>query len=321
VSFRGKTHTLQVPEDERTVDDLHARLEELTGVAPAQQKLLVKGKRIPTVQDSDGDGSVDSPTLLDVGIKSGTKITLLGATRDELGGMQKEEDEQRRRERIMRNRAAKGAGAKIRSTGPSSSSSSNYVFHRLEPLAHLPEPATALATLKKLAADPAIRHVMNMHKFSVGLLTELAPHEAPNLLGLNVNAGQAIKLRLRTNQYDGFRSYNELRRVLCHELTHNVWGDHDDNFKELNSRLNREVTEFEQSSHVLGDSGGYHPSSELEAEARAFVLGGPGVAPSRDESVDERRRRVLEATMTRLRKEEEELERSCGTAPPGSSST
>jgi hypothetical protein len=70
---------------------------------------------------------------------------------------------------------------------------------------------------------------MNEHKFSVGLLTELAPHEHPGLLGLNKNAGESILLRLRTDQYDGFRLYSDVRRVLCHELTHNVWGDHDDN--------------------------------------------------------------------------------------------
>lgn len=70
---------------------------------------------------------------------------------------------------------------------------------------------------------------MRKHQFAVGTLTELAPHEHPNLLGLNVSAGQAIKLRLRTNDYEGFRTYKEVRRVLCHELTHNVWGDHDNN--------------------------------------------------------------------------------------------
>ena len=70
---------------------------------------------------------------------------------------------------------------------------------------------------------------MNSHQFSVGLLTELAPHEHPELLGLNENRGQSIKLRIRTDQYDGFRSYREVRKVLCHELTHNVWGDYDNN--------------------------------------------------------------------------------------------
>ena len=85
--------------------------------------------------------------------------------------------------------------------------------------------------MSKLAEDPAIRHIMQKHQFAVGLLTELAPHEQPHLLGLNENAGQAIKLRLRTNDYDGFRPYREVRRVLCHELTHNVWGDHDNNVR------------------------------------------------------------------------------------------
>ena len=118
-----------------------------------------------------------------------------------------------------------------RSTGPSSftSSDSRYTFHRIEPLPHLPNPDAASALLSKLASDPAIRHVMRKHQFAVGVLTELAPHEQPHLLGLNVNAGQAIKLRLRTDAYDGFRLYAEVRRVLCHELTHNVWGDHDNN--------------------------------------------------------------------------------------------
>lgn len=81
----------------------------------------------------------------------------------------------------------------------------------------------------RLANDEAILHVMNSHQFSVGLLTELAPHEHPGLLGLNVNQGQSIKLRIRTDRYDGFRSYKDIRRVLCHELAHNLWGDHDDN--------------------------------------------------------------------------------------------
>jgi len=68
---------------------------------------------------------------------------------------------------------------------------------------------------------------MLIHHFSVGLLTEVAPHEPPDLLGLNINAGQVIKLRLRTALYDGFRSYSDIRRVLCHELAHNVWDDHE----------------------------------------------------------------------------------------------
>lgn len=108
-------------------------------------------------------------------------------------------------------------------------SSVSYKFHSIVPLPHLPRPESATVYLNKLAADPAIQNVMQKHRFSVHTLTELAPHEQPHLLGLNVNSGEAIKLRIRTDEYDGFRPYLEVRRVLCHELTHNVWGDHDDN--------------------------------------------------------------------------------------------
>ena len=54
------------------------------------------------------------------------------------------------------------------------------------------------------------------------------------------------------------------------------------------------------------------PSAELEADAHTHVLGGDDVA-SLVESAEERRRRILSATMSRLRKQEEELEQQCGT--------
>lgn len=92
-------------------------------------------------------------------------------------------------------------------------------------------------------------------------------------------------------------------------------------FQELNSQLNREVAEFERSAregtnYLAGVGDTYEPSSELEAEARAHVLGGSGVQPGThtDLSREERRQMVLQATMNRLRKEEEELEQHCGTA-------
>ncbi|OBZ70994.1 hypothetical protein A0H81_09494 [Grifola frondosa] len=50
--------------------------------------------------------------------------------------------------------------------------------------------------------------------------------KVPHLLGLNVNAGQAVKPQLCTGVYDGFRAYAE--------------------FKELNSTLNHELAQFER---------------------------------------------------------------------------
>ena len=96
-------------------------------------------------------------------------------------------------------------------------------------------------------------------------------------------------------------------------------------FKELNSTLNREVAAFERAraagTHTLGGSPGFGaPESTLEAEAQEHVLGlggshvlGGGGASGAGDSPHERRRKVLEAAMARLRKEEEELEDRCGT--------
>ncbi|KZT21557.1 WLM-domain-containing protein [Neolentinus lepideus HHB14362 ss-1] len=312
VTHRGDAHPLSLLPDE-TLSVLQAHLEELTSVPPSHQKLLLKGKKLAD----------EMTTLAQAGLKDGAKVQLLGPTAAEIGGLKKTEDEQAKREQILRERVSKPQ-AKVRSTASPSSAgiSSKFKFHRVEPLPHLPNPESARSMLQRLADDPAIQHVMQNHHFAVGLLTELAPHEHPGLLGLNVNAGQAIKLRIRTDRYDGFRTYNEVRRVLCHELTHNVHSDHDNNFKELNSKLNKEVAEYEvavsQGTHHLGDSWGdvYEPSPSLEVETHAHVLGDGGVSVGVDDSPEDRRRRILEATMRRLQKEEEELEQSCGTAGP-----
>ncbi|KAI6023307.1 WLM-domain-containing protein [Pisolithus marmoratus] len=306
VVFRGDTHRVSLPSDE-PVSSLHARLEELTQVPPSAQKLLFRGKKIGASQEG--------VTLAQVGLRDGIKVQMLGSTAQELDALHSTESEYHKKERILRERALKPQ-VKLRSTGSSSTSALQYRFHKLEPLDHLPDPPTALACLSKLADDPAIRHIMQQHKFSVGLLTELAPHESPGLLGLNVGAGQVIKLRIRTDAYDGFRPYLEVRRVLCHELAHNFWSEHDDNFKELNSRLNREVAEFEavqaHGTHYLVDvRGTYQPSSNEEGEALVHVLGGTNT-PLTD-SIEDRRRRILEAAISRLKKQEEELEHSCGT--------
>lgn len=239
VSYRGTSYPLALLPDS-TLAALQVQLEELTSVPPSLQKLLYKGKKA-------GLGAEHEATLSEAGLKNGMKIQMLGSTTEELGSLQAIESEQKRRDRILRERALKAPtkvmhhlsnavqrrscirSTQVRSTGSSNNASLKYRFHQLTPLPHLPDPASAHALLKKLSEDPAIKHIMRKHELSVGVLTELAPHEDPGLLGLNVNHGEMIKLRLRTDRYDGFRLYVEVRRVLCHELTHNVWGDHDNN--------------------------------------------------------------------------------------------
>lgn len=233
ILHRSQTYTVSL-DPSATLQSLQEELATITSVPSHLQKLLYKGKK---------KSEQDAP-LNEAGITNGMKITLLGNPESTIGDLLEAERQQQRKEEILRARAAGPkpkvcltqlpyirpvlTHPKVRSTGPAKSFST-YRFHRIEPLKHLPDPSQAERLLKRLAEDPAIVHIMQEHKFSVGLLTELAPHEHPELLGLNKNAGEAILLRLRTNAMDGFRLYSEVRRVLCHELTHNVWGDHDDN--------------------------------------------------------------------------------------------
>jgi hypothetical protein len=86
--------------------------------------------------------------------------------------------------------------------------------------------------------------------------------------------------------------------------------------------LNREVAQFESASRAGANrlAGGDVYEPELEAEAysnilggASYTLGGSASSGGAQDSREERRRRILEATMSRLKKEDEELEQSCGT--------
>ena len=113
-----------------------------------------------------------------------------------------------------------------------------------------PGRAPAMALLEQLAADPGVRGVMERHGWRVGRLVEFPPvgevgvSEAC-LLGYNRGRGQEIGLRLRTDDWRGFRKYLRIRETLMHELAHMEHDDHGPGFKELNSRLLRECEELD----------------------------------------------------------------------------
>jgi hypothetical protein len=75
-------------------------LEELTSVPPSLQKLLYKGKK-------PSSGADNEITLSQAGFKHGIKVQMLGSTTEELGSLQAAESEQKRRDRILRERALK----------------------------------------------------------------------------------------------------------------------------------------------------------------------------------------------------------------------
>ncbi|KAI1614786.1 WLM domain-containing protein [Exophiala viscosa] len=206
---------------------------------------------------------------------------------------------------------------------------STYTFHAIEPLPYLPNPEKSRRFLERLANDPGIKASMRKHKFSVGLLTEMNPaehttHES-RTLGLNRNAGEVIELRLRTDGYDGYRDYKVIRKTLCHELSHNVWGEHDRNFWNLTKEIEQEVERNDtlHGGHRLSSEEFYDPNDTYDDAEHAdhggwtggdFVLG-----RSKDGASDEglsRREIIARAAISRQQKEREARERQ--ETPPSS---
>jgi hypothetical protein len=100
------------------------------------------------------------------------------------------------------------------------------------------------------------------------------------LLGVNVNQGQEISLRLRTDDLRGFRQYSRIKETMIHELAHMVHAEHDNKFKELNSQLRREAEAMDwkgraaPSAAGTGAGAGGAPLLGAEKPAAAAVPAG-----------------------------------------------
>ncbi|PKC75495.1 WLM-domain-containing protein [Rhizophagus irregularis] len=81
---------------------------------------------------------------------------------------------------------------------------------------------------------------MNNRNWRVGSLEEFLPDQA-NLLGINVNHGQKICIRLRPHYNQSrFYDFDHLIETMLHELTHIKFGPHDSSFYNLLDELNDE---------------------------------------------------------------------------------
>src|ERR1700743_4002636 len=76
-------------------------------------------------------------------------------------------------------------------------------------------------------------------------------------------------LGLRTDAYDGYRDYKVIRKTLCHELSHNVWGEHDRNFWNLTNQIEKEVerADWKHGGHQLTQGEFYNPEDHGEDAA------------------------------------------------------
>ncbi|KAL5523729.1 hypothetical protein ACEPAG_7902 [Sanghuangporus baumii] len=120
-----------------------------------------------------------------------------------------------------------------------------------------PRAEQALPLLQRVAS--LVKPVMRKRNWRLPVLSEFFPDE-PSLLGLNMNSGQKILLRLRPPwSPDTFYDEEQLASVMLHELTHNVHGPHDDKFYKYLSELEAEYEALRRSGY---DGEGFHSAGK-----------------------------------------------------------
>jgi hypothetical protein len=238
VSFRDHKETVTFRES-ATLAELGSWLQKhWSDVDPDTLKILHRGKILRLAQNT---------TLHGAGVRDGSQLKVMASSKQQVTQVQKskeipgmasfEHEEERERRRQQPNEQP---------SGPS-------LFQKFEvwDAAGLqPQPSEALKLLHKLASDPGILGIMKRYGWVVNLLSEMPPEGKVGvspvcLLGVNVNKGEEISLRLRTDDLKGLRRYDRVRETLIHELAHMVHSDHDNAFKEFNSRLKREVEQLD----------------------------------------------------------------------------
>lgn len=164
----------------------------------------------------------------------------------------------------------------------------------------------------------AVSPVLKQRNWRVGILTEFFPKDQ-GLLGLNVNRGHTIKIRLRHHHSEGsFLAYHDILGTMVHEMAHIKISKHDETFYKLMDQLYDEVelaetNPFSGSSTILGGKHSTRDAAFLagaSAQARqrngtlsagsGQKLGGRSL-PSANLSVIARRELALAAVERRLR--------------------
>jgi len=258
-----------------TLFDLSARVATTLSVPAANQKFLVS-PNVGLLKPPPSPTHPSNRPLAPLAAAPAKKIVLLGATASQVATLNATIA---RGAAPLQRRAGVGGSsgvvkaARATRTAPSAARAmddATYTFGTTRALSGFADAARATALLERLRADAGVHAAMRRWHFRVGVLAEMDPaahttHHS-RTLGLNRNQGEAIELRLRTDAYDGFRDYRGIRRVLCHELAHNVWGDHDRNFWDLCRQIERvvETEDWRSGGRSVGGGEYYQPPAEEE---------------------------------------------------------
>ncbi|KAF9351438.1 hypothetical protein BGX26_010564 [Mortierella sp. AD094] len=322
-TFKGNKHQLNISASTTATEFLEA-ISVQTHVSVAGLKVVFKGK----VLKPNGEG--DAQTLLDkypALISTGAKILVLGTTEQDIAKVHSIDQHANTRKNNRPPPAVK------RSQPVRTLDDDKYTFGGIQVLPQFNEQDKARAVLERLKQDKGIIGIMKLHRWQVGSLIELSPAEK-SILGYNRNKGELIALRLRTDDLEGFRHYDAVRKVLLHELAHNVWTEHDDNFHALNRQLNKEVQQLDWTAQGGGSVSrdaffdpangltGYHDDLEDNGasaqtwQGGSFVLGGSSSRVANSNMTT--RELVARAAQLRQIESEKDEDGMCGAKFPDS---
>ncbi|THH20610.1 hypothetical protein EW146_g814 [Bondarzewia mesenterica] len=163
---------------------------------------------------------------------------------------------------------------------------SEVFVQSFEHLKGRPKDERALPLLQKIAS--LVKPIMRKHSWKLPVLAEFFP-ESPNLLGLNINHGQKILIRLRpAHAPDTFLPEDDILHTMLHELTHNVHGPHDEKFYKFLTDLEEEYDALKRSGYA-GE--GFHSKGKRLGTGLSHDLP-PHLARQRALEAAEKRRKV-----------------------------
>lgn len=280
VAYQGKTETLTNVTSSTTVADIDAQVRQRFSLESSDTtsiKLLYKGKVIGSTGSSASQANFAFPA----GVKGTPKIMVMATANQTVtkinalksdptirgfDSVQKKTDEKARRFWW----------------GPQTSQNKEYKFCRIEACtwqsfghragSRTPHAFRAMELLERLSTDPGVVAIMVERELVVGTLGEMDPiddrmmrktqAQGACLLGYNTNAGTRIDLKLRTNDLNDFRPYEELVATLIHELSHNWVGEHNALFWSNYGQMRVEYLH----RHASLAAGGYYVDGRTSAE-------------------------------------------------------
>eukprot|EP00033_Pygsuia_biforma_P003873 GCRY01004241.1.p1 GENE.GCRY01004241.1~~GCRY01004241.1.p1 ORF type:complete len:305 (-),score=12.37 GCRY01004241.1:41-955(-) len=134
----------------------------------------------------------------------------------------------------------------------------DYKCHNITVLKRT-DSAKAESILKDLAKQ--VQPLMKRRKLKVSKLSEFVP-KSPNLLGLNINKGHEIKIRLRNpRNVNEFSPYEFNLGTLLHELVHNLRGPHDKEFYQILDEFTAECEEL-MAKGIVGSESGFDTAGQ-----------------------------------------------------------